>query len=587
MSCFTVRYHPLDGGLSVQYNGAEMTQNPMSRFALLRDRDCAAWMPLFSQACTEASGTAKGYSVAFTGEAMYAAVLRRMLQGVHMTEARDPVTFVTTAHRLRWAAELGDAVGRPFRLAPLRIWSNAAGERLPQPEPLSPGWPVPLQAAAGAQEADVLLVRSETEYRELCRRLLPPAGMRLFLMDGSGAWQVTAADRSGCLAACGAANLADGLRRWYEAFLLPGQIIAQAQRVQSAGVPAGPEQTLQHEKLRMLTDGSPWLHLPLPAQIHAGDESHFIRPQKLPEDMKVLVRTDPRYVAVRADKAIIPVAEGRCAFTLTPKDVSGAEQPAFSQRQTVDIVFPHPVTAIRLNASATQLLAGGRFTVTPAYTPVHADNTAQARWHISDPAVAVRQPSGEFVAKAPGRCTITLSVGAVSASVDVEVKAQATGIRVSRRVQEVRLSDGNQHVAASILPAGAGNGQLRFTVDPLGARVLDVDSRTGQITPRDEGTARVTVELTGLQGGRSVTRVCEVRVTPDQPVITPDVTSVLAIVLLLLAGFVLPSTAANALLLASAATAGYGLYTAHTKLTRIINLCLIALAVGLAVTGWM
>ena len=571
---FTVGWNPLSNELSVTYNGNELTKNPMSRFATFAGRDCGEWLWQFPQACADASGSVRGYTVDFIGDALFAEALRATLPGIRVNDARRKPTPVTMAHRVRWATELGRVIGWNFQLSNLRVWRGKDAGRTLQTGPVAPGHTIRTEHVTAPERADVLLVADEAEYRAVSQRLPRAKGMRLFLMPGGNLWQVRAMEEGGCLVACSAPDLPDKLRRWYETFLMPGQLRAFQRRVQTCGIPAGPDQKLLQEKQRLLTDDRPYIHLPLPAKIHAGDTSHFARTEHLPEDMKVLVSADSRFVSFRADNAIVPTTEGRCTFTLTPKDAGGVVYTDWRSTLSVDIVFPHPVTSIHLTPSGTKLLDGDRFTIRAVYMPHNADNTSQGTWQISDPAVVERRPTGEFVAKGVGSCTITHTVGTVSAQVTVQVQARANGIRIARRTQEVKLSDASRSITATILPAGAGNGQLRYTVDPRSARVLSVDRHTGRITPRDEGTAKITVELLG--GAKPVNKVCEVRVVPDQRIITPHASSVLCIVLMVLVLYCKPSAYADAFMLASACIGLYGVFACHGWLTRIINLCLMA-----------
>lgn len=574
LSNFVVRYNAFSNQLSILFNQQEQTGNQYSPFVQFRQQPFAKWAPLLKDACSKASGTSS-FAVTFEGEELYAELLRLHLDGQPLHHAGSGSSLITTDHRLAWAQELSAESRQPFALPPFLFWPASQQNCQQTSLALTPAVSIPMLPAQSLASADVVFVQNEDEFPALALQQQTSNRMKLFLHITGTAWKLRQTMGSCCLAECPTAELNDRLRTWYLTFTVPGALLQFQQKLSGVSFQQSASRHLLLEKRRMLTDDRPYLELNLPTRIEIGDNSTRFDLVKLPEDLATRTILDGGVVTYQKP-FIIPQKEGTCDVTVTVPD-----HPEYTLKRSFQVFRRHPVTDIQLTASKVTPEQGEQFSVSARFTPSFADNTSLARWSVSNPQCVqmVSNAPGRFVASAAGSCTITLSVGAVTRSITIQVQPTATGIKLNHSKLRIKVTDHSRVIQTTMLPVNAKGGVVTYSVsDPS---VLSLDRNNGQITPHTDGTAVITAYLHDSSGKRIAQDSCSVEVLPKHMIINPDGLAVIAVVLLLLELVFMRVPASDLFMIGSIGIAITSIFNNRVSHNVIANVIIILLAIVL------
>ena len=148
-----------------------------------------------------------------------------------------------------------------------------------------------------------------------------------------------------------------------------------------------------------------------------------------------------------------------------------------------------PLTGISLTPTRLALTVGENGTLNVTYTPNDTTDPKDVVWTSSHEDVAT-VTDGVVTAHAPGRATITATVGSHTAMTQVEVRLPATDLRVDKTRVELEVPNTSMPVA-SLLPENTTD-TASYTWESANPSVATVDS-TGVITAVAQGTTTVTV----------------------------------------------------------------------------------------------
>ena len=189
-------------------------------------------------------------------------------------------------------------------------------------------------------------------------------------------------------------------------------------------------------------------------------------------------------VASVADGVVTAKSAGSATIT--------AKISTFSATCTVTVTDPYvKVTSVTLDKTSLDLVEGDAAQLTATVAPDNATDKA-VTWKSSDTKVATVSASGEVVAVAEGKATITATAGDASASCEVAVAKKVIAVEsISLNETALELTEGETAtLTATVLPENATDKTVTWTSDtPAVATVAD-----GVVTAVAEGTAKITAK---------------------------------------------------------------------------------------------
>ena len=189
-------------------------------------------------------------------------------------------------------------------------------------------------------------------------------------------------------------------------------------------------------------------------------------------------------VASVADGVVTAKSAGSATIT--------AKISTFSATCTVTVTDPYvKVTSVTLDKTSLDLVEGDAAQLTATVAPDNATDKA-VNWKSSDTKVATVSASGEVVAVAEGKATITATAGDASASCEVAVAKKVIAVEsISLNETALELTEGETAtLTATVLPENATDKTVTWTSDtPAVATVAD-----GVVTAVAEGTAKITAK---------------------------------------------------------------------------------------------
>lgn len=518
---FDMVYDAILQRLAVSQNGNPVSS--YSQFARCSGQPFLNWYEKLPQYCLSEANSS--YTVILESSLIFVKILCRTFEkdpNCHGVQIKTRI--ISESHRMRWADELLEASGLStppicvpvsvrcwdvkLTLSPVLAQMDASGAVWCFPElkrlgiilrfgdTVSPA----VSILAGEQGVASL---SQGNY-PAAAAILPEGQEIAFIREENGVF----------LFCCRPDELAEFLKEWVLSFFLSPVLVQLQQRLSGFRRWNGIDTELASAKRELLTAGAPYMRLEVPSKIelHAAGMFSFV---KLPEDMRCKAYSNhPDIAQLGKGNIIKPLREGTASFTVTVRD-----RPEFSVTQSTTVYRFIDVARIQLSVSKSVVREGERLTVSSVFYPAGAHNTGKAQWTVSPGALLKPEPNGSFLALKPGRCSIRVTVGAVSEEVSVTIVAKPTGVDFDRSDIAVKLGDTSQRVRTSILPAGSQGGQVQYRISDPG--ILKIDSRNGQLLPIAEGDVIVTADL--MDHGVLVDSTsCHVTVLPPKDIVTPD-----------------------------------------------------------------
>ena len=201
-------------------------------------------------------------------------------------------------------------------------------------------------------------------------------------------------------------------------------------------------------------------------------------------------------VASIADGVVTAKSAGSATIT--------AKISTFSATCSVTVTDPYvKVTSVTLDHTSLDLVEGDAAQLTATVAPDNATDKT-VTWKSSDTKVATVSASGEVVAVAEGKATITATAGDASAACEVAVAKKVIAVEsISLNETALELTEGETAtLTATVLPENATDKTVTWASDNTAvATVAD-----GVVTAVAEGTAKVTAKA----GDASV--ICSVTV---------------------------------------------------------------------------
>ena len=193
-----------------------------------------------------------------------------------------------------------------------------------------------------------------------------------------------------------------------------------------------------------------------------------------------------------SNDAIASVADGVVTAKSAGSATITAKISTFSATCTVTVTDPYvKVASVTLDKTSLELVEGDAAQLTATVAPDNATDKT-VTWKSSDTKVATVSASGEVVAVAEGKATITAAAGDASASCEVAVAKKVIAVEsISLNETALELTEGETAtLTATVLPENATDKTVTWTSDtPAVATVAD-----GVVTAVAEGTAKITAK---------------------------------------------------------------------------------------------
>lgn len=524
-----IRYACVDERPAVLLDGTPVgIYGPFSRCA---GRPFSEWYEDLPAYCRSEANSE--YTVAFRGGSIHGEILRRVFQQDGWCRGFSVLpSVVVQSDRAAWARELLTAAGTslpPTDVALLGESSVLSSETVPEPGNRAfvfHGLPVRLVPSGSVPNRGMLVALEQDDryFSAMTRR----DGLTALFTPGRGRILCRRAEGNCFLFQCGSGLMGKAVRGWLEDMILPEWLTAVSRRLSGVTAWNGMNQELACAKRDLLTGSTPWIRLDIPDRVELSSTPRF-RVVSLPEHLECNVRiSDPAVLTLDGSGYIHPRREGSVTVS-----VGTAGYPGDVHRR-VTVYRYRRVSSISLTQPRKDIMVGDQLRVQSVLKPANANNISQARWEASPIGVLRMTTPGVFQAEKPGRCTVTLRVEGVSASVNVDVYTQPTGMRLNRQSVTVKLGDDKQRLMVTVFPPFA-RGTVEYAVDRGG--IVDIDPVTGQLITRGEGTTSIHVRLLDGQGRPVESCRCDVTVLPSVDLVTPDMVSVVLVASLV--GFVL------------------------------------------------
>lgn len=518
---FDMVYDAILQRLAVSQNGTPVSS--YSQFARCSGQPFLNWYEKLPQYCLFEANS--GYTVTLESSPIFVKILRRIFEkDPNCHGVRIKTRIISESHRMRWADELLEASGLsvPPICVPVSVRRRdvrlTLSPLLAQMDALGAVWCFPdlkrleiilrvgdtASPAASILAGEQGLVSLSQGNYPAAAAILPEGQEITFIREENGVF----------LFRCRPDELAEFLKEWVLSFFLSPVLVQLQQRLSGFRRWNGIDAELADAKRKLLTAGEPYMRLEVPSRIELRTTGMFSF-VKLPEDMRCKAYSNHPDIAQLGNGNVIkPLREGIASVTVAVRD-----HPEFSVTQSTTVYRFIEVARIQLSVSKNVVREGERLTVSSVFYPVGAHNTGQARWTVSPDAMLKPEPNGSFLALKPGRCSIRVTVGAVSEEVSVTIVARPTSVDFDQNDIAVKLGDTSQCVRISILPAGSQGGQVQYRIsDPS---ILKIDSRNGQLLPIAEGDVIVTADLMD-RGALVDSASCHVTVLPPKDIVTPD-----------------------------------------------------------------
>ena len=192
---------------------------------------------------------------------------------------------------------------------------------------------------------------------------------------------------------------------------------------------------------------------------------------------------DAGIAAVNANGVVTGVSAGETTITVTTEDGG------FTGACTIN-VYNQAVTGVTIEPSEAELLAGYLMQLTTTVLPENATNK-NVIYSVDDESILSVDQNGKVAGLSAGTATVTVTTedGGFTASAEITVPAQVTGVRISPKSAFIGLGRTIQ-LTASITPSNAANKNLSWSVSD--ETIISVDGQ-GTVTGLSGGTATVTV----------------------------------------------------------------------------------------------
>ena len=192
---------------------------------------------------------------------------------------------------------------------------------------------------------------------------------------------------------------------------------------------------------------------------------------------------DAGIAAVNANGVVTGVSAGETTITVTTEDGG------FTGACTIN-VYNQAVTGVTIEPSEAELLAGYLMQLTATVLPENATNK-NVIYSVDDESILSVDQNGKVAGLLAGTATVTVTTedGGFTASAEITVPAQVTGVRISPKSAFIGLGRTIQ-LTASITPSNAANKNLSWSVSD--ETIISVDGQ-GTVTGLSGGTATVTV----------------------------------------------------------------------------------------------
>ncbi len=175
-------------------------------------------------------------------------------------------------------------------------------------------------------------------------------------------------------------------------------------------------------------------------------------------------------------------------------------------RATIRIV-PAPAAVVEFVDGPSRMVAGTRLTLTAAAFSAQGDRRSDApAFTSSNPKVAAITPDGRLSAQAAGRAVITARAGAASATLPIEVLANAVAsLALTPATTSVRTGDVVAFSAAAVQANGKSLTDVATRWSVAGGQGVAMIGANGSFVAETPGTYTVTAEIGGRTADALVT----------------------------------------------------------------------------------
>ena len=223
-------------------------------------------------------------------------------------------------------------------------------------------------------------------------------------------------------------------------------------------------------------------HLDIPVN-GTGTVTYSVLPENAYNKNVSFESADAGIAAVNANGVVTGVSAGETTITVTTEDGG------FTGACTIN-VYNQAVTGVTIEPSEAELLAGYLMQLTATVLPENATNK-NVIYSVDDESILSVDQNGKVAGLLAGTATVTVTTedGGFTASAEITVPAQVTGVRISPKSAFIGIGRTIQ-LTASITPSNAANKNLSWSVSD--ETIISVDGQ-GTVTGLSGGTATVTV----------------------------------------------------------------------------------------------
>ena len=223
-------------------------------------------------------------------------------------------------------------------------------------------------------------------------------------------------------------------------------------------------------------------HLDIPVN-GTGTVAFSVLPENAYNKNVSFESADAGIAAVNSNGVVTGVSAGETTITVTTEDGG------FTGACTIN-VYNQAVTGVTIEPSEAELLAGYLMQLTATVLPENATNK-NVIYSVDDESILSVDQNGKVAGLLAGTATVTVTTedGGFTASAEITVPAQVTGVRISPKSAFIGLGRTIQ-LTASITPSNAANKNLSWSVSD--ETIISVDGQ-GTVTGLSGGTATVTV----------------------------------------------------------------------------------------------
>lgn len=278
---------------------------------------------------------------------------------------------------------------------------------------------------------------------------------------------------------------------------------------------------LTNAKIRMLTSLHPIVNIKSKDRIEYGTSEPF-EVQEFPESSLTMSVSD---------KNILKINNGMFsgARTGTAEVYISGEDKNIICKKKIEVYFVQRVTSInlKLNSKGGIVIENENFSVTADLQPLTAVNRSSAVWSFSPSDMLKDNGSGHFTALKNGICTISVTAGNITKSINIDIKPKVKDLALPSFIN-VKLKK-TYPLNIKLRP---DNSAYRYIDCVTGQSSIAVwNDITKEIETVSEGSTSLIVSIYDADQNIILQKSIHVEVLPEKTIITPSTLPTLLIIL--------------------------------------------------------